>query len=496
VPHDQLKEFGDPRAAELAAGRPLLWSAFTRLLAAAPHAEELAAEEGAAVALSATSHGNHDTEAVPDSEPVDDASARRAAALYWRVARRCLDPAAVACAERMAWLPPDRIDPGRVGDDAAVRAALSEIGLLTGSASVGAAAMHRLFGAAIRAAVAAEDRTGEVIRDLLARPEALTALLRHGDAEVTGQLAQALANSEAALTLWALATLQELYGGKTSTQTFQRARRLLTEPANLQERSALADCLHASARAINQKRNATREEIATGIAEAQRAIELRDPDPRHVAEQTAIAKHEAVLALLRQRAAKFIADRAARAAELREVLRLLERSYERRSGALGPDHPLVDRGYYNLAGVQVSLAKLDRANAAALMADARKVYEVTLAFRRRYYNGANPITAASVNGIGIWGYESVRLGLADDQDAVLGQAIDAVSEALAMRRESGIANDIEKSATLLAKLGVLQVRVATAESGKPEGNAATTVAEAVTELDLRAQVLAALNTAS
>jgi hypothetical protein len=160
---------------------------------------------------------------------------------------------------------------------------------------------------------------------------------------------------------------------------------------------------------------------------------------------------------------------------------------------LGTDDPLVDRGYYNLAGARVSLAKLDKANARELMAGAREIYQTTLAFRRRYYNGSNPITAASINGIGICGLESIRLGLVDDPDAVLAEAIDAVTEALGMRRESGIVNDIEKSATLLAKLAVLEVKVATGTPDKPEGKAAGSVAETVNDLGLLASVLKVLN---
>jgi hypothetical protein len=477
VPYEQLKILGNPRAAQLSAGRPLLWAAFNSLLSSVSAAEELLA-------------GNHDAggdhmDASQGAEKsvVSDESARQAAALHWSVARQRLDPGAVGCAERMAWLPPDRIEPGRAGDDEAVRDALVKAGLLASSASADAVAMHRLFGQAIRSAVGAEGRAEATVRGLLARPDALTSLLRYGDVEVTAELAAALAGTKSGLSLWALATLQEVYGGNASTETFERARDRLHPPVGQEQMSALADCLHASARVVNQKKGASKKEIDAAIADAQRAIDLRDPT-----EQAAIAKHEAILALLRQRAVKFIDDPAEQVRELHEVLRLLEQSWQRRLHALGPDDPLVDRGYFNLAGVQMSLAKQDSANAGVLMARAKDVYQTTLAFRRRYYNGSNPITAASINGIGIWGNESVVLGLAEDPDAVLAEAIDAVTEALGMRRESGIANDIEKSATLLAKLALLQVKVTTGTPDKPEGKAATSVAEIVEDLGLLAPV--------
>jgi hypothetical protein len=481
VPYEQLTALGDPQAARLSVGRPLLWAAFNSLFTFAHTAREL-------LAVSRNVGSDNPGAQEADESVVDDESARRAAALHWSVARQQLGLSAVRCAERMAWLPPDRIEPGRAGDDEAIRDALTQAGLLTTSASPGAVAMHRLFGEAIRAAVTTEGRAETTVRDLLARPQAQTSLLRYGDADVTAEQATALANTDSGLALWALATLQELYGGKASTETFNRARGKLDPPDSQEERSALADCLHAGARVVNQKRDASKEEIDAAIADTRRAIELRDP-----AEQTAIAKHEAILALLRQRAVKFIDDPVEKVQELHRVLGLLEQSWARRRAVLGGDDPLVDRGYYNLAGVQVSLAKLDKANADRLMAGAKEVYETTLAFRRRYYNGSNPITAASINGIGIWGLESIKLGLADDPDAVLAEAIDAVTEALGMRRESGISNDIEKSAALLAKLAVLQVKVSTGTPGEPDGKAAATAAEVVSDLGLRAPVLKALD---
>ncbi len=491
VPYEQLEEAGDPLAARLSAGRPLLWAAFAKLFNFSQQArEQLAANRNSGVP------------GETDETASDDESARRAAALHWDAVRPHLTPAAAGCAELMAWLPPDRIEPGRVGDDDAIRTELHEAGLLSTSASAGALAMHRLFGAAIRNAAADAGRTETTVRDLLGRQEARTTLLRYGDAEVTSQLARALAESDSGLTLWALATLQEVYGGKTSTDTFATARGLLDPPDSREEASALADCLHASARVVNQNREATEQDIVDAIADTRRAIDLRDAAEQDAdaerARQAAIAKHEALLALLRQRAVKFIDAPAAKLRELHEVLELLETSWQRRLAALGPGDPLVDRGHYNLAGVQVSLAKQDPANARALMAAAKSVYENTLAFRRRYYNGSNPITAASLNGIGIWGLESLRSGLVADPDvdAVLTEAIRAVTEALDMRRESGIANDIAKSATLLAKLAVLQVKVTTRKPDKAEGTADTTVAEVIKDLELRDPVIKTLKVTS
>lgn len=465
VSYGQLQDLGDPQAARLSAGRPLLWAAFTRLLAL-PGARELLG----------TIHnaGSHELGSSRDAEGVSDESARRAAALYWSVARQSLGPAAVSCAERMAWLPPDRIEYYLAGDDEVIREALIRAGMLGISPSADAVTLHRLFGEAIRAAVGAEGRAEETVLGLLARPEVQTSLMLYGDADTTAKLEDALTDTGSGLALWAVAALQEAHGGDAPA-TFRRAEALLGLPGTQEVKSALADCLHEKAR-LAMIRPSGREEIETGIADAQRAIELRDPD-----EQVAIAKHETILALLRRRAAGYIDDPAEKLRETYEVLRLLERSWERRRETLGPDQPEVDRAYYNLASMQIALAKLDKANAGALLAGAKEIYQATLAFRRRYYTGPNPITAASLNGIGIWGLETVKLGLADDPDAVLAEATSATVEALAMRRESGIANDIEKSAILLAKLALLQVKVSASTPDK----AATAAAEVINDLELR-----------
>jgi hypothetical protein len=124
----------------------------------------------------------------------------------------------------------------------------------------------------------------------------------------------------------------------------------------------------------------------------------------------------------------------------------------------------------------------------------KSVYQETLRFRRRYYSGPNPLTASSIAGLAIWGYESVRLGLTDDADAdaVLGEALEAAFESMAMRRATSIPGDISKSATMLVKLGALQSRYASIKKDKPNGTPHKPIVEAVRELDIVADVVKAL----
>jgi hypothetical protein len=457
--HELAAESGDEQVAALSAGRPLLMTAFSRLFTVDPAARGELPAGGAAA---------------DGADDADDTRASQAAALYWTAARKRLTAKAMACAERIAWMPPDHIDPGASGDDPQIRAALTDIGLLGESADAGAYSLHRLFGKAVRQAVSSHDAAERTVRDLLARSEARTALLRHADPEVTAALAEALGESTSGLALWALGAIQEVHQSGKSAATFERAEPLL-DLQDPEQASAYADCLHARGRIVNQDRNATAEQINSAIADMRRAIGLRPPG-----DDIGVAKHQALLALLRQRAARKLRN-PEKTAELREVMDILEESWQRRLASLGPEDPLVDRAYFNRAGVRVSLAKADQANAARYLAEAERVYRTTLSFRRRYYHGANPITAASVAGIGIWGYEAVRLGSAGEPAEVLAEAIAATVEALDMRRKTSNDGDVAKSANMLAKLGTLQSALV---RGKPQ----EAIAEAAGELEFVAEL--------
>ncbi|WP_157475721.1 hypothetical protein [Parafrankia sp. EUN1f] len=493
VTADELAEAGPPLAARLSVGRPLLMTAFTSLLDVDPAAGDDLLGGGAA--------GDVTGDAAGEENLNDEEAARRAAALYWCAARGSLarlpgGDALIDCAERTAWLPPDRIEPAGAGGADEALPMLAARGLLSASASAGVFALHRLFGDAIRAAVTADGRAQPSVRSLLADGEARGSLLRHGDAEVTSHLATALAGADDGLALWALGTLQEVWQDDASAATFGRAAAVL-DPADPTQAGALADCLHAGARAVSRRKpeDSSPSEVAAAIADMKEAIGLRAE--KDVVE---IARHQAQLALLRQRAAGYLTDRAAKLVELREVMGLLEESWRSRRAVLTESELLVDRAYFNRAGIRVTLAQEDRANAAEYLRVAREVYETTAAFRMRYFRGPNPITAAAMNGIGIVGYYEVLFDLTTEPDAVLDEAFAAVNEALAMRRQTSIAGDIAKSAGLLVKLGLLQAVFATAgkdpgrRTGRDlaTGQAPAEVGDAVRELGKRVEALGTL----
>jgi hypothetical protein len=496
---DDLARLGDASVAGLAAGRPLLMDAFTRLLTVAPDARDKLPDGHLT--------GRNGTESWTGGDAdTGDEAARRSATLHWATAREHLPPDAVKCAERLAWLPPDRLEAGVSGEDDETRATLAACGLLAESATPRTAAMHRLFGAAIREAVAADGRAEPTVRELLALRSAQTTLLRHGDAEVVRALSSALDGTSSGLALWALATVQEVYLSKVRTvqrislsaETFARAAALLDPPAGQTEADALADCLHAAGRVVNQKQRPDKPEVDAAIADMRRAIELRDP-----ADQHGVAKHQALLALLRQRGAKFITDPEARLRELIEVREILDESWQLRLRVLPEGDLEVDRAYYNRAGIRMTLAKelakTDPGAALAYLREVENVYRITLEFRRRNYHGPNPITAASIHGFAIWGYESVQLAIKDDAaeefkaaidlDVVLQQAFDRATEALAMRRQTSIIGDVAKSASMLTRLGALQYGLASIDEKAPRGKPEQPIAEAARELQVRIEVL-------
>lgn len=395
------------------------------------------------------------------------------AALYWSVLRRRLAEDRESgrdLVEMLAWMPPDRIEAGLFGKDRAAQLTrLANVGLLSWVAPQ-VASMHRLIGAAIRADCGPAG-VQDAVQRLLSAPDIVDHLVRYADDTVAANAAFALVGARSGIALCGLATIQEHHGGG-SIQTFERAMVLL-DPAVPAQAAALADCLHARGRRVNQDKKLQRipEEVKRAIAEVDRAADLRAGDDVNV------AKHQALRALLQQRAANFLPRGSAeRRSALEAVRDALEQSYGLRRDALGSRHWLVDRAYFNRAGVRIVLAQEDPRRRGEYLGEAATVYRETERFRRTRYPAPSPLAAASVAGTATADYYRVLYGLADgDPAAVLVSAFTAAVEALEWRRELAVPNDVAKSAALLAKLGLLQLRTA---GGEP----AEVIAEGMDEL--------------
>ncbi|WP_345411442.1 hypothetical protein [Pseudonocardia xishanensis] len=431
------------------AGSPLLLGAFTALAALDDRALEL---------LPVSS--------VPDVE----AGAR----VYWE-RLRALHPSWCEMAERLAFLPPDsitqavadRLQPG-------VAAQLRAAGLLTASTD-DTFALHRVFGRVIRSRSQAPALAAS---DVLESPLAFEALVGLGDTHLTAQLVNALRGHGDSLALARLGALQEFHDGLLdSLATYQEAEKLLThiapEPGS-ELAGALADCLHARAREVNQRSSRPRpEEFREAEAALARAVMLRGRGPSVEKE-----KHRAIGALLRQRQASGLAEGSPeQIAEYREIAAELDGSWERRRSMLPEGHPLVDRALFNRAGVRIKLAQLEPQRAPEHLGIAEAVYRQTLAFRQRFYATGSPLTAASQAGIATWAYYALLYATTDDPQATYLEGLDQAVASLRIRMARPVPGDIAKSARTLTKLGLLQVQGS-------KGDAAAIAREGLKELGL------------
>ena len=375
---------------------------------------------------------------------------------YWILAKRVLSDQSVAVAETAALLPPDRVDEGLFSDGERARLPdLVRAGLLE-HRSTRILAMHRILGEAVRSS-ADPTQLRRTTEKLLGSDLVVQNLLQFADSQVLGTLVDSLGDSASGNALWGLGTIQEMHDGSASTATFRAAADHLN-PSEPLEAARLADALHAQARSVNQQKNPSQEAVTGAIAQVTRAISIR---PR--GDAVGIAKHEALQALLRQRVAKVLPRGSGeRLIELNEICEILDDSYGKRLEGLGPTHSLVDRALFNRAGIRILLAQEDEQNRRIYLDEAERVYRETSKFRRAFYLSPSPLTAASVAGLATWGYYSVLYGLADEPTSVISEAIEAACESLELRRELGNKTDIGKSAALLSKLGLVQVREANA----------------------------------
>lgn len=455
-PEEVAALLGDARLVELAAGRPLLVQAFLD----ARHYLNLSPQELGAQLAGAEAE-------------LDDLTGPRA---LWALLRDALTPEAADAARALAWLLPDRtpVDAlAHAGFEAGTAAKeLLNAGLVgrPGDVRAPVVSLHRLFGSAIRADLRAHSADRVMVTRLLAVPEVHELLLAGADAEITGQLADSLIDRDPAaspasrdrgrgMALWALGAMQEMHqGAATSAATYAHAMAYLDEHEQ-KDRPLIADCLHGRARQINQQRRPSADAVAQARRWMARAIELR--------EETDLAgrsKHRALDGLLLQRHARdgLPFASAEQIAGLREAQHILEQSWRERRGA-GADPRLVDRAYFNRAGVRVDLAQRVPSEAVELLTVAEQVYRETFAFRRIAYRDPSPLTAASHNGLATCLYYRAALDPDADRDALLVEATSEAVMALDQRRVTDgdrDGGDAVKSASILAKIALSRVQAA------------------------------------
>jgi hypothetical protein len=391
----------------------------------------------------------------PDQD-VTDLSHEQGPKLAWDLARNLLgdSPKLMTLARLLAWCPPEAISEAILLPLAGLEPGSADARLLTKirlvdpswAAGVSALAMHRLFAATIReqtwhddpdaaAGIISQLMSSEVGRGIFIDAADTTAFARlepDGKTRRTGQVADAAARMQSrdarGLLWYALGHIRERRGPvKVSGPYFATAADLLDPDRTPYE---VAECLIGQARIVFQNRGRhSDDDRAAARARVEQArsllVSLSHKEALQLREQG-----NALSWLLAQQIASNIADPRAREQALGEVRENLWLSYETRlrimrgSGreigrtdlpeprdGLGPE-----RAFYNLAGVNIQLAKTHRrlavrqAEGSAARGDlqqkvardlneAARVYETVRILRELRYRGRpHPHLAACVQG--------------------------------------------------------------------------------------------------
>lgn len=400
-PEEAARHLPGAELAELAAGRPLLFDAFRRLAAATEWDAARIAACGDAPA------GNADP----------------GAAALWAAARRALDgeDAIVALAAAAAYLPPDRqpldVHEALLPDadvDAAARR-LDDLGLASLDPQSGDLRMHRLVGAAVRADLQQREpaRCDKLVQRIATDERAYALLDDHGDLAAVTQLEGWLGQLDGrtdegsqplGVAMHGIARLLELHGHTRQSGTrYQKADRHLQGDA-----PRLARGLHGRARTINQHHAKDPIQLRLALAWARKAeASLRDSDPM------AAAASLAMQGLLLQKLADFPRQEETTLGLLHEALGILDDAYDRLETHLlassDPEHVRLDpelaRRSFNLAGIQIRLAREEPGKAEAYLDGAWEVYTDVGARRRDIYGrDIHPHIAACVIGRGYVSY--------------------------------------------------------------------------------------------
>jgi hypothetical protein len=448
--------------------------------------------------------------------------------MMWSLFREATQsPEAVRVARTLAWCPPEGIETARVpgakqaGPEACT--VLVNAGLVApqGASRAREVQMHRLIAAAIRdqtwtdETVQAQEAIRRVVLDedgrlVLLRASDEAALTRLEESEV-GRAAEPL--SQMSGRLWhALGHIRERRGPiALSAGLFRKALESLEEGANAE---AYAESLMGVARATYQasKDSALLREAGMQAARAACILEpFTSLESRQMREQA-----NALGLLIQQKIAEPDRDLTRRLDRLLEIRDGLWISYEARRAIARPevspepkspptweDGLGSERAFYNLAGINLQIAKTANAISPAdsqvdeAFQEAARVYDAVRGLRHRRYAGRpHPHLASCVHGLAIVTYYRALFGR---PDADLISALQFASDALAQRSavvvglygEPGAAvhdTDVGKSVEFLIKASFLAdvTRVdATRNSGR--AHALRVAAEALDEYDGAAQ---------
>jgi len=446
-------------------------------------------------------------------------------------------PEAITVARLLAWCPPEPVDvadlleitgsPPAAGvdkpladlrfvtstlPDAQIRVSVPDARTAVPEAGP-AIQMHRLFAAAVREQTWEEDQNlaATTIQRLLshgrgrrlftdAADSAALELLEDMSGEVT-KAVQVLADEQAAGLLWhGLGHIRERRGPvDISDEHFQRALKLLNHDSSPFE---AAECLIGRARLVFQRKPSNTALLVKARQDTEDGQELlagmSEPDARQMREQA-----NALSWLIEQVIAEREKDARKREKLLLRTREELWQSYEKRLALARegePDQLAADRStepvptdglgaeraYYNLAGVNIQLAKTHRELAGlagdisacqdellgqvrADLTEAARVYEVTRALRERRYGGRpHPHLASCLHGQALVAYYRADLlhetgqlenvfdfeGMAMEQRLKVAGSLNGPGNPAAFRD-----TDVRKSADFMMKLSVSGIAV-------------------------------------
>lgn len=445
---DVVYELGHEQLLPLVDGRALLVDAYARYFEAGGCVDELLA---------------HD--------PGGDDPTRGPMALYEAVvaAETGRREAVRKAAEVAALLPPDYVPVdlvARLSRDAVATAPLLRKGLLTSMEDGTVARMHRLIGAAVRAA---EDALAPTAAALLADDdEGLSTIDRWADVDTTVRLSEIFEAEEdpdgpsrraLGLRLFSLATVLETKGHiDRSARLYERARHHLDDQRP-DDQDRIAICRLGVARHLYQQHKSDEAKLRDALTLAK----LAESSVAGLHGENAAGRFLAMQGLIEKALAEFAPTPQQQLVELDAALKTLNVADKRRRDPRIPADPSeLLRSRFNLAGIRIDMAKRDPSQAARLLEEAGSIYhEVERERGVLYQRRVHPHIAACVHGRAIVAYYEAVLVERDDVSRTkkLRDATKAALEGLALREQlSGDPDsaDVKKSTLLLAKISLMR----------------------------------------
>lgn len=286
--------------------------------------------------------------------------------------------------------------------------------------------MHRLFGAAVRLRLEAEEASAGGLLDDLALalatdPPALRLLERRGDLPTVQRIAGHLARMHDRLgpadprlagALLAMASILEVRGDTDgSEKVHARAVRDLDE-SRAEYRRRRADYLLSRARTVNQRHADDGPRLRKALDWTREGYELVAPIDGH----DAAGRFLAMQGLLLKQLSKHPAAGETAADVLARSIVLLEEAHRLRV-ARGADETERARSLFNLGGVRVLFAQEEPAAAAGHLDAAEQVYRQVADIRRTIYEtSVHPHIAACLNGLALVAYYRALLVAATPAD--------------------------------------------------------------------------------